>query len=394
MLISTYISRLTDDDRNFLIESGVTLTDWMKRKTCFDYPAFLRNLNFNDISYSVEQFIFKNFEKYDLNLINFLIEKIGHLLITKIQRLNYLGFFDRFDQIFHVDYSLFVFKSFPNGKCTLEYIRKLVCNGNMHPEFLYALADCCETIRDLEFLDIYEDNDALAYLISSQKSLRSFRLEVSNKASRNFEIINIQNAFQGIETLIDIQLNKKLFPLTLFTKCNELQKLHFDSKYDDIYGMEEFVKQKFPNLKDLKLRVKNISAIQLSKLINNSMGFDKLCISGNVEDPENAMMFRDSIIKNCINLYSLSLAFQQIENFIPKLPILFKTFKNLQFLDLMLSVSVDKLNIGNDLIEAAPYISKQLCYIHFPKNWFCDNESNKRFFDVLNRRNLTILLHV
>jgi hypothetical protein len=398
MLISTYISCLSENDHNYLIDSGVILMDWMKRKPCFDYPAFLRNLNFNDISYSIEKFIIKNIEKndYDSKLINFLIEKIGILFMTKIQKLDYLQFLDRFNQIIHVDYSPLVLRNLPKAKNAFGQIRKLVCRGDTHPDFLFALSKCCKLIEDLEVLDVYEDNNALAHLISSQKSLRSFRLEVSINAPRNFEIINIQNSFKGIETLIDLQLHKKLLPLNLFLKCNGLQKLHFDSKYDDIQGLEDFVKQKFPDLRDLKIRVNNIFILQFSQLINNTQGFDKLCISGNVKDPENALIFRDSIIKKCFNLYSLSLAFQPIENFIPTLPILFKTFKNLQFLDLMLSSSIDKLNIGDDLIEAALHIPKQLCYIHFPKNWYCDKESNKRFFDVLDKKhmNLTILLHV
>src|SRR4030095_5983354 len=106
-------------------------------------------------------------------------------------------------------------------------------------EFLYALANSCKLIEELEFHDIFEDNDALACLIRSQKSLRGFRLEAASKSPKNFEITNIKNAFQGIETLVDLQTNKKLLPLNLFTKCIGLQRLHLDSMNDDIQGMEE-----------------------------------------------------------------------------------------------------------------------------------------------------------
>ncbi|CAI2166610.1 16126_t:CDS:1 [Funneliformis geosporum] len=393
MLLSTFISCLSEEDRNFLIESGVILMDWMKKGTCFDYPTFLRHLNLNDISYGAKRFISNNFGKYDLNLTNFLIEKIGSLSVKKVKRLDLLGFIDRFNLITtpYVDYSSVMLKFLPEATNAFEYIRKFVFKGDIKSEFLYGLANRCRTIEDLEIHDIFKDDDALAYLIRSQKSLRSFYLEATKK--KTFEITSIQNAFIGIDSLICLRMKHKLFPLKFFIKCTGLQKLHLESINDDVQDMEKFVNHGFPELKNLRIRVKNISIKHISLLINNTRGhFDELFIFGKVKDPENAFIFRDSLVKKCVNLYILSLAFLNIENFIPPLPVFFKTFKNLKYLDLMLSISENQRNIGADLVEIAPYIQKKLGYIHFPKNWYCDKESSKKFFNILDRKDLVIMM--
>ncbi|CAG8502091.1 8505_t:CDS:1 [Funneliformis caledonium] len=393
LLLSTFISCLSEEDRNVLVDSGVILMDWMKKGTCFDYPAFLRHLNFNDISYGVKRFISRNVGKYDLNLTNFLIERIGSLSVKKVKRLDFLGFIDRFNRITpHIDYSSFMLKILPEATIALGYVRKFVLKGDIKPEFFYDLANRCRSIEDLEIHDIFKDNDGLAYLIRSQKSLRSFYLEATNK-KKTFEITSIQNAFIGIDSLICLRMKDKLLPLKLFLNCTGLQKLHLDSIKDDVQDMEEFVNHVFPELKNLRIRVKNISINHISLLINNTRGhIDELCIYGKVKDLENAFKFRDSLDKKCTNLCTLSLAFQHIENFIPSLPILFKTFKYLKYLDLMLSVSENQRNIGEDLVEIAPHIQKQLDYIHFPKNWYCDEESRKKFFNILDRNDLDIMM--
>ncbi|CAB4468570.1 unnamed protein product [Rhizophagus irregularis] len=345
LLISTYISCLSDDDRNNL----------------------------------------KLFEK---------CKKLNHfgLLNPYGENINY-----RFDKIFNDDDDdSFIINnngSLVENKNIFKNITSFQCDGNLQPLILFKLGNICKLIQDIKIDNISQDNEGIAYLIKSQKSIQKLFLGFYYDTPKS-GFIKIEKVLKGIDSLNQLILSGR-FPLSLnlFSKCSKLQELELLLNESN-NGMEEFVRNKFPELRYLKICFRKLSAGQLSLLINNTQGkIEKIFIIGcKIIDPENSNIFKNSIINKCSNLRELALYVEPIGDFLPPLSDLFQQCIHLEFIILNGSKFNETYDFGQDLMEVIQYIPKNLKYILVPNN-FCSNKDLLKEFGELVKEQFKISIH-
>ncbi|GBB93536.1 hypothetical protein RclHR1_02190011 [Rhizophagus clarus] len=395
LLISTYISCLSDDDRNKLNLSGIPTSNL---KPFFDYPIFLRYLNYHHFIFLTNKFVSEKVEENNENLTKLIIRKIWNLFKEKCKKLVHFGLLNpyegnnyRFDKIFNDDTL-----KYSNGletKSIFINISSFQCDGNVQPMILFKLGNICKLIQDIKIDNISQDNEGIAYLIKSQKSLQKLFLGFYYDAPKS-GFSKIEDVLKDIDSLNRLILSGR-FPLSLnlFSKCSKLQELELLLNESN-NGMEEFVKNKFPGLRYLKICFRKISARQLSLLINNTQGnIEKIFIIGcKIIDPENSFIFKDSIINKCCNLRELALYVEPIGDFLPPLSDLFKNCIHLECIMMNGSKFNETYDFGQDLMEVISYIPKNLKYILVPNN-FCSNKDLLKEFGELVKEQFKISIH-
>ncbi|PKC62557.1 hypothetical protein RhiirA1_521484 [Rhizophagus irregularis] len=251
------------------------------------------------------------------------------------------------------------------NKNIFKNITSFQCDGNLQPLILFKLGNICKLIQDIKIDNISQDNEGFYY--DTPKS----------------GFIKIEKVLKG------------RFPLSLnlFSKCSKLQELELLLNESN-NGMEEFVRNKFPELRYLKICFRKLSAGQLSLLINNTQGkIEKIFIIGcKIIDPENSNIFKNSIINKCSNLRELALYVEPIGDFLPPLSDLFQQCIHLEFIILNGSKFNETYDFGQDLMEVIQYIPKNLKYILVPNN-FCSNKDLLKEFGELVKEQFKISIH-
>ncbi|CAB4437751.1 unnamed protein product [Rhizophagus irregularis] len=404
LLISTYISCLSDDDRNNLKLFGIPISNL---KPFFDYPIFLRYLNYHHFIFLINKFVFEKIgNNNDENLTKLIIKKIWNLFKEKCKKLNHFGLLNpygeninyRFDKIFNDDDDDSFIINNNNGslvenKNIFKNITSFQCDGNLQPLILFKLGNICKLIQDIKIDNISQDNEGIAYLIKSQKSIQKLFLGFYYDTPKS-GFIKIEKVLKGIDSLNQLILSGR-FPLSLnlFSKCSKLQELELLLNESN-NGMEEFVRNKFPELRYLKICFRKLSAGQLSLLINNTQGkIEKIFIIGcKIIDPENSNIFKNSIINKCSNLHELALYVEPIGDFLPPLSDLFQQCIHLEFIIMNGSKFNETYDFGQDLMEVIQYIPKNLKYILVPNN-FCSNKDLLKEFGELVKEQFKISIH-
>lgn len=393
LLISTYISCLSDDDQNNLKLFGIPISDL---KPFFNYPMFLRYLNYHHFIFLTNKFVSEKIGNNDENLTKLIIEKIWNLFKERCKKLIHFGLLNpyggnivyRFDKIFNDD----SFNGLENKNIFIN-ITSFQCDGNVQPLILYKLGNICKLIQNIKIDNISQDNEGIAYLIKSQKSIQKLFLGFYYDTPKS-GFSKIEKVLKGIDSLNQLILSGR-FPLSLnlFSECSKLQDLELLLNESN-NGMDEFVRNKFPELRYLKICFRKLSAGHLSLLINNTQGkVEKIFIIGcKIVDPENSNIFKDSIINKCSNLRELALYVEPIGDFLPPLSDLFQQCIHLEYIIMNGSKFNETYDFGQDLMEVIPYIPKNLKYILVPNN-FCSNKDLLKEFGELVKEQFKISIH-
>jgi hypothetical protein len=389
LLILTYISCLSEDDRKILNSIGVISSDLTKTRPSFDYPIFLRYLNCNRFVFLTNKFVSGKVEFNGNIITKYIIVKLWNLFKERCRRLVHLELSDHFELVY-LDGSIN-----RRPESMFANIRSFQCEGNIQPLLLYELANICKSIRDIKIDKLSQDNDGIAYLIQSQKSIRKLVLGFFYDAP-TYGFTKIENVLKDIDSLNQLVLSGR-FPLSLnlFSKCSELQDLELLLNESNI-GMEEFATNKFPELRDLKICFNKLSVKQLSLLINNTGGkIKKFFILGHgIIDPENSLMLKESIINKCVNLREFVTYIEPIGAILPPLPNLFQRCVHLEIIMIGgKEINGAYPNFGKDLIESVPYIPRNFKYVLVPTS-FCSKEELRGFCElVMEQRIFKVSIH-
>ncbi|GBC30733.1 uncharacterized protein OCT59_015881 [Rhizophagus irregularis] len=317
LLLEVIISHLSDESRDnlskYLIKSF--------KKPLFNYISFCKILNLIEI----EKIIYISIDYNFLLDISLLKEEIFNLFINNKAKFTHLYMPYGFNYQIHL---------IPGAKESFSEIEFLNFNAGIDEKILIGLSEICKSIKKLDFFIQFfvktNNNDGIIRLIDSQKKLNQvyFELDYDNvdesfcknlensliKHGKTIEYIkivdqpitNILSYFENLKILevIGINynalwdelatvslpflqlLNVKNVPINVLTSLiektkgylNEIKIGYIDHDEIDNKRLIRAIYQNCPNLKYLKLLIKDSNIWELEKLLINCKYLDGLFI--------------------------------------------------------------------------------------------------------------------
>jgi hypothetical protein len=321
LLLNVIISHLSDESRNNLSTQKINFLTNTYQKPFFNYISFCRHLNLNDLNELINDI---NERDDNDGVFSIFRKEIINLFINENTRITHLYIPCQFDYQIH---------AIPGAKHCFSGLGFLSFNTCINDDVLIGLTELCNSVKELElFIEEEDNNYGVAKLIGSLKKLFSVRLltrkYLKNDESfckilenslvkhantiQNFKIIK-QPTTNILSSLINLTrlelggnpvesvswnrlenvslpslqiLKAKGIPIKALTILIEkTNRSLIEIKIDCVLHTEidneriiQIIYQKCPNLKYLKLMVKNRNIVELKKLLINCQFLNRLYI--------------------------------------------------------------------------------------------------------------------
>ncbi|PKY53283.1 hypothetical protein RhiirA4_471403 [Rhizophagus irregularis] len=283
------ISHLSNVSRNKIEEHKLLTTSY--QSPLFNYISFCRHLNLNEIQKLVSRFYRKSLIKT--------LNKMLSLFINENMKFTHLYIHQKFDKIHFID----------GAESCFSGVEFLSCSTKISDNILSNLVKTCKSIKELELtIRAKHNNYGIVTLIEAQKKLfnvsitsldsnYSFYSTIKNSLVRHANTIryfkltkqpttNILSSFYYSDSLIPAQAltdlientNGSLFKIKIEHSCkNEVENKR----------IIQAIYRNCPNLKYLKLLVRNSNIIEFKTLLVNCQYLDGLFILTDYDDQFN-----------------------------------------------------------------------------------------------------------
>ncbi|GBC10269.1 hypothetical protein RclHR1_00950006 [Rhizophagus clarus] len=346
LLLNVILSHLSNESKNNLIQNNILINSY--QRPLFDYISFCRHLNLNVI----QRIIYSLHEESKAKIIE---NELLNLFISENMKYTHLYLPYQFNFQIHC---------ILGANSCLSEIKFLSCNASVENNVLDGLTEICKLIKEVEIYFERCNNYGISRLIETQKKLFSICLLDSYKNYGSFhEIIenslikhantiqylriqkppvtNILSSFVNLKVL-ELEFNgdnrvykylEKLFlPFlqilrTRFVPINILINLiknttgtlidisiksSMSNSVDNNKKIIESIYQKCPNLKYLKLLLRNKGILELEKLLITCQYLDELCLFDYDEIDLNNL-FKILARSSPTGLFKFKFSFSQIE---------------------------------------------------------------------------------
>src|ERR1043165_2304801 len=203
------------------------------------------------------------------------------------------------------------FVSFPGARGCLMHLSELKCNSDIHSNHFYQLSRICQNIQSLVVILRNRVSDGLKDFIVSQRSLKSFGLDVLDNQWRH-----MRPALSGLHnTITRLHIGNwgHDVDLTFITSFRELRELVISSSHVH----DELRHLILPNLQTFRYLFVPYGLPTLDPFIqflkNNGKNLDDLYINYAGDQAVNL-----SIIRHCPNLKRLTIVIKKGESVILK----------------------------------------------------------------------------
>ncbi|GBC46205.2 hypothetical protein GLOIN_2v1531010 [Rhizophagus irregularis DAOM 181602=DAOM 197198] len=170
---NTLISCLPNKSKEILYENGIFISTLNSKTPIFNYASFCKVLSINLVHYKIGELLRnqQNFSSQGLynNKYIIVVQEIFKMFMNQISSLKSLVF---------LYYSNITFTLYPGAKDCLKNLTELRCNSNISSEFFYHLSQICYNIQSLNIKIEGIISNGLEDLISSQKNLKYFGIEL------------------------------------------------------------------------------------------------------------------------------------------------------------------------------------------------------------------------
>jgi hypothetical protein len=386
--IGIYLHNLNDDDKNKLIEYGID-NDVIPSKTLFDYSRFIKCLNTQNLSFSIEEWVnifgtFTNDERSTvlpnqntispfsypnfnqniflsryifLSLIKIFIKSNVNLHTFELEITNTLNSIDceYFNSIFEL-----ILQN-PNLICNIKNLKLYFNETITNVSFLKSLYFNCNSISSLYFRisDNNNNNELitvhLSKIIKSQQNIKKILFEDNDYP---LNILKDTNCSNTLKTIIFYNINfRNIFIIKeVFEQLNVLESVHIIhclSLNSNIIQQITSINGPF-KLKSLFLNENVILNIESMKLLLRksgnyleNIGFE-LLISNELKD-----QLLKLIIKHCSNIKFLKLHGYDNQNIYSTFGLIRNIGQNLNYLSInfckFLVYDYDYLNHDSEL---------------------------------------------
>jgi hypothetical protein len=295
MLLDVIISHLSDETKNNLWNQGIVFFFTTYQRPLLNYISFCRHLSLNEIIWIIDT-IYSIQDKFKATKFK---NEIIKLFINENTKFSHLYIPHKFDYQIHL---------IPGAKSCFSEIEFISCNTNINDNILFELIEKCKSIKEMNLcVELYKNNYGIVKLVEVQKKLRNVRF--INKSKNRDETFCMALEESLIEHGSNIQyfmINKqpitKILSYFINLKVLELDYCPFDTK-SSWYCLENL---SLPLLQVLK--AKSVSVKALTSLIKNTSGYlVEIKIDYISHDDENNEKIIQTIYQKCPNLKYLKL---------------------------------------------------------------------------------------
>jgi hypothetical protein len=394
-LMSIYISCLPRESK-FQISDALQLPDSTLKSASIDYPSLLKGFDYQSLYNAIGFWITKNYKekKLSTNEIKFhqlqFMKLICKLFMSKCKNLKRFSIFMKAgikDEVLHIPL-------LPGAEECLSNITVFSCKGCLSSEFMYLASQSCRNIKRFNIECCCTDNGGLVRLIEVQK----VPLDCILMNMRNNNIPLLENAIRKrSHSVTEIRLYGLEYSLDFFRESKNLEKINLNPTMrieESIW--ENFANCSFTKLRELIVRPKNCSLLQLGTFIKNTHGsLEYLEINfADSFNEEEFPIFTEILINNCKNLYYYNGPFH-IEG-VEMLQSFFQNCPKLEYLIIRNTKSdVEDVKNGDDisnlLQQSGSFVPINLTSFQIVGNFIISVEALKIFLQECATRLLKVL---
>ncbi|CAG8589221.1 9944_t:CDS:1 [Funneliformis caledonium] len=344
----TLITCLPKKSKAILYKNGIIIST--SRPPLFNYIAFIKRLDINEINSAITRFTPKIL---DNNQILVTTQEIFKMLMNQTS-LKILHFeFKSNDDIPNIP-----FTAYPGGKDCLSKLSEFSCSSNIYPEFFYQISRICHNLQSLKINFKSFISKGLTELISVQKDLKYLDLNYCEGYSDESDLDYCESNLDGSDLdYCDCKLDDE--SQLLANIPNTLNKLHifgrpchmqlsFISKLSNLQelslsflktnGLKDFEILQYatlPKLQILTFEIKCAAVVYLINFLeNNGKNLKKLDL-GKKKFFDNSLNL--AISNFCTNLTSLRFTYSY--KTLDSLKLILNGCEQLESMDILSSVN-------------------------------------------------------
>lgn len=391
-LTQVYVSCLSHESKNSLIQARVILSPRVFIKPTFDYASFLQCLDYILLFQATGVWIDEN-EKVSHRTMTYrhylVVEELCKLFFHHSSNLKYLKYDKSHSLPIASDIGYIQLRYLPGAEICLSKLEGFCMMDFIPNEIIFTIAQVAHNLKEIKIEISCDNDDALATLFGSQKNLRSLIIYAEDYLPTIAEALK-----NRISTLRKIELNWEFsLPLDLFAESTELEQFSA-YQYSSIATrkiFEVFSNTKFKKLQKLHLTTPKLFLDQISTLISNTEG-SLIDLNIDYERSKGIKYCRELIMaigKTCPNIRKLRIFVP--DEAVPLLPSLLVSCPKLQNLEFLTGDSREDLDIITfDVSEYLPKMGKvlpsKLSNFFMSYNWVLTAKAFREFLEYSENR--------
>ncbi|CAG8482054.1 10485_t:CDS:1 [Acaulospora colombiana] len=308
-VIETYISCLPGTTRNRLFaNTELTALANPSFNPSFNYPSYLRHLEFTTIYELIVKWTARRFRRDDSDLENQIFREIWRLLLNScppfksvvLRSFNYEGF----DELLNDPHTLFT-------DCSRKLFERLYLfhSYRMPSELINCFVQISTQATNMRIM-CSDVSSGIDVLVQSQRNLKTVTLINCTNLSKILQILHERHS----STLTELTIKENEFDSTWneigpIIFLENLQILNLDSSASVFSKpvLEKFLYTSYKNLAAVNIEIHSPHISQLISLLQNTnshLTYLRL-LWYYPRDPENILSLTKTVIQCCINLKSL-----------------------------------------------------------------------------------------
>jgi hypothetical protein len=298
LLLNVIVSHLSDELKNNLKNQGIDFLTNSPQKPFTDYISLCRHLNLEEI----HRIINSTHEQSKTSIIK---NEIFKLFINENTKFTHLYLPYQFDHQIHL---------IPKAELCFSEIEFFSCNTSMNDNVLAGLTGICKSIKELKlFIEVHNNNNGIIELIKAQRNLLSISFLINyTEYSKTYGYTRAHESFCKIleDSLIKHANSIQYFkttkqPITdIISYFVNLKELELDCSYYYAWNCLENLSLPFLRI----LKASRVPIKVLTNLIENTIGtLIEIKIDYIFHDEINNKRIIEAIYQKCPNLKYLKL---------------------------------------------------------------------------------------
>jgi hypothetical protein len=303
LLLNVIISHFSEESKNNLKNQGINFSTNAYQRPLFNYISFCRHLNIINLNHTIDYILLiKYVNQFTTSTIkNLIMKEIINLFVNQNTRITHLYIPSQFSYQINI---------IPGAKYCFSELEFLSCNSYINDNILIGLTEICNSIKELElFIEKNNNNCEIVKLIESVKKLINVRL-ITEQNLKHHDISSFCKILEN--SLVKHANTLKHFKITeqpttkILSSFVNLNRLELSNHSFNLSSWNCLENLSLPFLQILI--AKNVPIDVLTSLIKNTNGYlIEVKIDGRIHyEIENKEIIQ-VITQNCPNLKYLKL---------------------------------------------------------------------------------------